>query len=463
MPSFERLAIQDLNRWLKKKKRKPLIIRGARQVGKSTLVRDFAEKHRLDLVEINLEQQVRLDSIFASLNMEVIIKEIEALVQKKLSSKTLLFLDEIQATPHALAALRYFYEQHPQLPVIAAGSLLEFVLQDHDFSMPVGRIEYLHLGPMSFKEFLLAKQDEFLLDSLENFKFNEYYPQSLHEKFLFRLKEYMLVGGMPEAIAEYIESNSLEEVTPIQESILTTFIDDFAKYRRHKKDPHRLQNIFRYIPQHVGEKIKYSSISREDRSRETKEALELLIMAKVVSRIYHTTASGLPLHAEINPRVYKCLFLDVGLMNRCCGLNWNQIQEREKMDLINKGGIAEQFIGQHLLYRNPSYQEPQIHYWLREEKSTNAEVDYIIDHHQEIIPIEVKAGKAGRLKSLVQFYLHKKTPLMVRFDLNPPSLGTINTKAKSKEKIKTINYPLLSLPLYMVEELNRVIDLSLKK
>ena len=224
---MQRAAAQLLKKWIENEQRKPLVIRGARQVGKSTLVRQFAEENKLILNEINLEQHLELNNTFKTLDTKLISKELEGLLGRKIISPgSILFLDEIQATPNALQALRYFYEELPELPVVAAGSLLEFVLSKHNFSMPVGRIEYVHLGPMTFEEYL-GEIDESLLNHIIEFDFSDDIPKTVQKKLLERQREYLLVGGMPEAILHYLRSGQFADIMPVHRSIISTYLDDF--------------------------------------------------------------------------------------------------------------------------------------------------------------------------------------------------------------------------------------------
>lgn len=455
-----RFSLKHISEWYKKTKRKPLVIRGARQVGKSFLVREFAKEHHLNLLEINLEKHLHLDKIFQTFNTSLILKELEAtLGQRVLQKNNLLFLDEIQATPQALPALRYLAEDAPDFPIVTAGSLLEFTLKEHSFSMPVGRIEYYHLGPMTFKEYLYACEENYLIKTIEDFVIEKNLTETAHQKLKQRQREFMLVGGMPEAISHYIETQSLKSVFETQQSILSTYVDDFAKYMRSKKDLLLLQTIFRYVPTNVGRKIKYTNISQQETSTKIKETLQLLSLAKVITPIFHTSASGLPLATNANLDVYKCLFLDIGLMNRSLGLDWAAISSLNERKLINEGGLAEQFIGQHLLYRQGGNVEPMLHYWLREERSKNAEVDYVISQGDWIVPVEVKAGKSGSLKSILQFCYLKEPKLVIRFDMNFPSWQTYEHSMNTKDGVQKTKLKMLSLPVYMVEELNRLIAL----
>lgn len=444
-----RLVENSLKVWLDSYKRKPMIIRGARQVGKSTLVRLFAENNNLDLIEINLERYLYLDEIFKSSDLSILLKELEGISGKHLNEKSLLFLDEIQATPNALACLRYFYEDRPDIAVIAAGSLLEFTLSKHNFSMPVGRVDYRYLGPMSFYEFILNLYPDLseYISSLEKIKS---IPDVIHFKLVDKLKEYFFVGGMPEAILTFKETGNLNNVKMIHRSICDTYMDDFSKYDQKNKNLLLLQKIFRSIPLNIGKKVKYSHYSRDHKSKEVRDSLDLLIKAKICNPVYSSTCSGLPLEATISLDAYKLMFLDVGLCNHICGLDLKNISALEDDLLINKGQIAEQFIGQHLIISEDMTKSFNLNYWLRENKKGNAEVDFVTVANGKIIPIEVKAGKSGALKSLHQFvYLKKDTDLAIRFDLNKYSKQKVLVNIKEGP----VEYDLESYPLYAINSI----------
>jgi len=357
-----RQAEHYLREWHRSRRRKPLVLRGARQVGKSTLVRQLAANNNIALAEINLERHLYLDAVFKTLDLDRIIYELEAVAgQKVTSGEIILFLDEIQGTPHAIQALRYFYEEKPYIPVVAAGSLLEFTLADHHFSMPVGRITYYHLGPLTFKEFLSAVSPD--LDKyLADFRLGEEIPTAAHKKLLNRQREYLFVGGMPEAVQVFIDEGSLTEVTAVQRSIADTYQDDFTKYAK-QKDLVLLQQVFRYIPRGLGKKVKYSNMAREEPSVRVKNVVELLTNARICHQVYHSHCTGIPLYADINPNAYKLLFMDVGMTNNICGNDWLFFELIDERGLVNEGGLAEQFIGQHLLQ---PHQAPQLCYWIRE-------------------------------------------------------------------------------------------------
>lgn len=453
---MKRQAEEFLDNWLRNKRRKPLMIRGARQVGKSTLVRKFAATRGMQLNEINLERHLDLDDVFATLDLGVIRRELEALLGGSLDTpESILFLDEIQATPRAIAALRYFQEDWPDLPVISAGSLLEFTLSDHAFSMPVGRIEVLHLGPMRFREFLWAVEPEMdgYLDELD---FDRPVPKMAHRKLLDRQRQFLFVGGMPEAVLEYKESASLEQATAVHRRIASTYEDDFSKYAR-RGQLALMQRIFRAIPRHVGEKVKYVNFSRQERSRLVKGTIELLANARVCHRVFSSDCSGIPLDASIHEFVYKLLFLDVGLMNHICGTRLKALSTRDPIRMVNEGAVAEQFVGQHLVDFSRGIEKPSLVYWLREGRGSNAEVDFVIAVDGRVFPIEVKAGKSGSLRSLHQFVARGKSKIAMRFDLNPLSRQRVECQVPVGHNVVNETFDLFSLPLYAVEEIDRLV------
>lgn len=454
---MKRSAEKRLLAWLSDARRKPLVLRGARQVGKSTLVRQFAADRGLLLNEINLERHLALEQTFASLDVKRIRSELDALAGRSITApQSLLFLDEIQAVPSALQALRYLYEDLPDLPVVAAGSLLEFTLSKHTFSMPVGRIEYHHLGPMLFREFLEAVEPA-LCPYLDSLTPDAVLPEMAHRKLLERLRHYFFVGGMPEAVQAFAESGSLEGAAAVHRRIISTYEDDFSKYARHR-DLALLQQVFRKIPRMVGEKVKYVNIAREELSRDVKSALRLLNRARVCHLVYSSTCSGVPLQADVNETAYKLLFLDVGLMNAACGLDWIALSRMEDARLVNEGAVAEQFAGQHLAYRADGLETPEVVYWLREGRECNAEVDYVISRGADLFPIEIKAGKSGTLRSLHQFAAHKNMQTAVRFDMNQPSRQTVTCRLATQGHDASYRFQLLSLPLYAVGEIGRLLD-----
>jgi len=457
---MERISEGYLKIWSEKRRRKPLVLRGARQVGKSTLVRMFAKKNGWTLNEINLERHLYLDDIFKTLNMDHIIRELEGLVAANIRHPdSILFLDEIQATPHALAALRYFYEDTPDIPVIAAGSLLEFTLSDHIFPMPVGRVEYYHLGPMTFKEWL-HEMEPAALHHMASFDFSNKLPETVHKRLLEKQRDYFFTGGMPEAVAAFKETRSLAEASDVHRSIAETYLDDFSKYSK-QTNLLLMQKIFRHVPLSLGKKVKYSHIARDKKSGEVKKAIDLLVNARICHKVCHSHCNGVPLEAELNEKIYKLIFMDIGMVNHICGNDWTNQPSFEKDRRVNEGGLGEQFIGQQLV--SLKNQAPALCYWLREEKSVNAEVDYVISVGNNLFPIEVKSGKSGSLKSLQQFALNKKRKTAVRFDVNPPSKERVRYIADTGKGRVAVDYQLISLPLYMAEETARLLTTAAGK
>ena len=449
-----RLAEDTLQRWLTAGRRKPLVLRGARQVGKTTLVRRFAAAAGMPLCEVNLERHLYLDRVFESLDTGRMLRELEALGGTRLDG-ALLFLDEVQATPRALPALRYLYEDRPDLPVVAAGSLLEFTLAEHGFSMPVGRIQYLHLGPLTFREFLAAVDpaagDPAATDP------DEPPTEAAHRRLGRRLREYLVVGGLPEAVLAYRETGSPMEVAAVHRSIASTYEDDFAKYAR-RTPLARLQRLFRLVPRSVGHPVTYRRLDPDARAAEVSRAIDLLVKARVCHRVSHSHCSGLPLGADAGHHASKLLILDVGLMNHLCGLDLADIEALDDIRLVNEGGMAEQYVGQQLVSLSGGEHPPELHYWLRHARRGNAEIDYVISHRDWIVPIEVKAGRSGSLKSLLHFAHEKRPPLAVRFDANPPGVQTVRHAIRTAAGTQDVTARILSLPLYAVEALPRLLQ-----
>ncbi|MCH8527311.1 MAG: AAA family ATPase [Kiritimatiellae bacterium] len=443
-----------LSTWFEKTRRKPLVIRGARQVGKSTLVRRFAEMRGLKLFEVNLERHPVLREVSETLDPGKILREVEFICnQGRIDpSDSLLFLDEVQEVPKLLQCLRYFYEEMPELPVIAAGSLLEFAQAEHSFPMPVGRVEYFYVGPVSWEEFLEANEEALLLEWLRNYATGDTFPLSAHEHLISLLRDYLLVGGMPEAVQLYVEGRGFDEIFDAQEAVYQTYRDDFSKYAQGRALV-RLQKILDYLGQGAGAKVKYSNVDRESQSREIRQALELIQKAGVVLSVPHSHANGVPLASEADDKVFKLYCLDIGLYNRICRLEG--LSERSLRDarFVNEGVLAEQFVAQQLFFAETPKRPPELYYWLREGRANNAEVDFLRRIGPAVIPVEVKAGKGGSLKSLFQFSEAKGGGLACRFDLNPPGRQMIRHRIQDRE----VTVELLSLPLYLCGQADRLL------
>lgn len=443
---MRRNKIKTLHDWFKSDTRKPLVLRGARQVGKSTLVRLFAKEYGLRLIEINLDRKGHWNKIFETNDTSSIIREVEDHLNIRIDStqetKDILFFDECQATPALLSALRYFYEDLPALPVITAGSLLEFTLEKFQTSLPVGRIEFMHLGPMTFDEFLLAKGEDRIVASLSEFDLTKKISTTMHEKVLRYQREYLFVGGMPEAVSLFTRNGDPKRIRKVLSEILDVYRDDFNKYSRDSMHP-RLHLIIDYVLSHVGEKVKYSNISKDYEAKEIKKGIDLLLKAKIITKVDNTHSQGIPLKKGADGSTYKLIFLDVGLINVGLRYEWRDILNSSERELLHEGPLAEQFVGQHLRELSPEFEESELFYWLREGRSNAAEVDYLVQQGKNIIAIEVKSGATGSMRSLHQWNkdISHKYKRSLRFDLNPPSQFNI--------KVDNFNYELISLPLYL--------------
>jgi len=448
-----RKALQHLLDWKTADTRKPLILRGARQVGKTYLVRQFGAEAFDHLVELNFERKPGLADLFASKNPTRILALLEAETGlPMIPGKTLVFLDEIQAAPRVIETFRYFYEERPDVHLVAASSLLEFTLEQPSFPVPVGRIEFMYLGPLDFDEFLMGTGRGHVLDYLEQFDFSEPVPESLHQKAMEAVREFMLIGGMPAAVAAYARTHDHKAVEGIKQAILQSFIQDFGKYAG-RTDPNRMRKVFDRIPLLVGRRLKYAQIDREDSARNLAHSLRLLNQALVVVNVCHTSANGVPLCAEMNENLFKPLFLDVGLMSSACGLNLTDFAESKDVLQVNQGAISEQFVGQHLLYRQPCFMKPEVFFWSREHKDANAEVDYVISEGARILPVEVKAGKRGTLKSLQVFLVEKRSRHGIRINAAEPELHEASFALPGRTHER---YRLLSLPLYFIPQVRRL-------
>ena len=432
---------KELILWKAQKEKYPLIIRGARQVGKSYLVETFGKTHFQNNVIVNLEFQPQLKDCFKSLDPSEIINKLQLLLGVQIKEDdTLLFLDEIQECPQAIMSLRYFKEKMPKLAVIAAGSLLEFVMRSPDFKMPVGRVQFLYLEPMSFSEYLDAAGNQNLRKFLSDVKLKDSIDDVIHKKLLELLRIYIIVGGMPAVLTEYLSSKDLMNCQRIQTALLQTYRSDFGKYAKISQHKY-LQKVFDAAPRMAGQRIKYSNIDPDTRSRDLKNALSLLTLAGIVRPIYLTKALGLPLGAQINEQRFKLNFLDIGLMQNSCGLQ-GRLSIEEDFLQINAGSVAEQFVGQELAAYSDRHQQVGLYFWAREKRGSMAEVDYVINIGSDIFPVEGKSGKEGRLKSLRMFIEEKKSRLGIRF---------------SQDKLSYYD-KILSIPLYMIEQMPRLVE-----
>lgn len=438
---MKRFVQKHLKKWQNNPNRKPLLLRGARQVGKTYTVREFAKENFTHFFEINFELRPELKKIFEKLDAKEIVRNLNLSSGAQIvPGKTLLFLDEIQECPQAISSLRYFHENFPELHVMAAGSLVEFALDAKNLHMPVGRVSYLHMYPMSFGEFICALGHENLYEYLAELTLKTKINEAVHDKLMELFRKFLIVGGMPEVVKIYLQNADSLQFQETQLSLLQTYRNDFGKYASRAEITY-LQKIFNTAPSLVGQIYKYSHVDPDTQARELKNALHLLAQANVITKILSTSGHGLPFLKDAQEKKFKIIFLDVGLMQRACGLDGALATTKDFIS-INSGAVAEQFVGQQLLTcRNP-HETPELFFWSRAKKSSQAEVDFLTSWQTHIIPIEVKSGKTGTLKSLKLFLKEHHAPFGIRFSQHPLSYHD----------------QVLSIPLYAVENMFELIS-----
>ncbi len=392
--------INNLVAWKNKPTRKPLIVNGARQVGKSWLIRHFGNLHFKDkLIEINLEKSKNLHLIFQpDFDVKRIIFELNlALNSTIIPGKTLLFIDEIQACPEALGCLRYFYEEMPDLHIVVAGSLLDFEFRNQPF--PVGRVEIMNLYPMTFLEFLKARNKNNLVQLLVT-PFDEV-PDNINQYFEDDFMLYLIVGGMPECVKYFTETNDLLGVKNIQDDLLYSYEQDFKKYQPNINSD-CLLDILENGTKFIGNQIIYTKLSERFTSPTVKKGVDVLRTARLLHSVNNVSVSSLPLTSS--GKQFKLFFLDVGLLLRKSNLEYQNLYIKKELSTAFQGKLSEQFVAQQLIAQT----EQKTFYWARTESGASSEVDFVILKDNKIVPIEVKSGKSGSLKSL--HYLLDKNP-----------------------------------------------------
>lgn len=446
---FEREINKIFLEWKNRKKRKPLVIRGARQVGKTSAVNLFAEDSFKTYIYINLEQEDNL-ALFSRMNpVHELVQAIQLKFNKKIiAGATFIFIDEIQNSSIAMNQLRYFYEEMPDLHVAAAGSLLEVKMKSEGFSFPVGRVEYCYMHPVTFEEYLSAMKETEALHYINSVKPEKKIPSEIHNTLMKKYQEYLLVGGMPEAVARYVETKSLIDVDPVYESILTGFKDDVLKYTSIAKAKY-IQYLVEHASKYIGLPVKYENFGGSGfRSREMSEAFDVLEKAMVISRVYASASSQLPIVNNLK-KSPKLLYLDTGLVNYQVGLR-TEIMNIKDINAVYHGQLSEQITGQTLLSQ-AIRKNINLSYWYREQKGSISEIDYLISYHNRLIPIEVKSGKSGTLRSLLNFIDEGRNNFAVR----------IYSGASGIEKIRTPNkkqFALFSLPFYLLHRIEQLLD-----
>ena len=453
---MERKFTKYLKEWVNHVHRKPLMVRGARQAGKTYTIRQFGKTYFENIVEVNFDETPQIKQVFEGNNdVDVIIKELESFYELEIKcGRTLLFFDEIQACPEAIVSLRYFYEKNPDLHVITAGSLLDHTLNEFPYSMPVGRVEFAYMHPMSFSEFLLAMGQKKTYELISSYKLDDKISLLIHNKLMDLLRLYVVVGGMPEAVDVYQKTGSLLEVAKVHESIIKSLEYDFAKYGSSVQQ-RIMGKLLRYVPKTIGQKFKYVNFDQQLRSRQIKDALELLNLSRILHIIYTTNSVTTPLKAGVNEKTFKTVFLDIGLVSHILNLS---VLDLKEMVLNNEGNIAEQIVAQEIIANQLPYTDREIFYWVREKQSASSEIDYLISAGNIVMPVEVKAGKTGSLKSLNVFMTEKKMDTAFRFNADLPSVAMSEMNIILKDKSVKTKFKLISLPIYLSGEIDRIIS-----
>ncbi len=405
---YKRLIDNYLYDWKSSTNRQPLIIRGARQIGKSTSIREYS-KYFENFVEINFDKNSELGSVFnKDLNPRRICQELSLLVgQEIIIGKTLLFFDEIQIVPKAITSLRYFYEEMCDLHVIATGSLLEFALSDLP-SFGIGRIQSIYMYGFSFFEFLEASNESLLQNLIKKSNSSDPIPESVHEKILDLFIRFQLIGGMPKAISMYLQTGSFLEVQKALNSIINEYDSVFSKYK--KRIPvQRLSSTFRNIALQVGNKFSFKELAKYYTYPQIHECLELLRMAGLLIPVYHSSSNGIPLDSEVDYGKCKYLVFDSGIYLQLLNSKLSELFFLNHNDLMNKGGLVEMTVGLELIKNSSADYPPSLYYWQREKKGSQAEVDYVTEINNDISPIEIKSSGQGSMKSLHLFMEEKKS------------------------------------------------------
>jgi uncharacterized protein len=427
--------------WKNSRGRKPLVLRGARQVGKTSAVHQFGGQEFETYIYINLE----LEYNAALFTRMIPVKELIQLIQLKFNKKitpgsTLLFIDEVQHSDVAMNQLRYFYEEIPELHVIAAGSLLEIKMKSEGFSFPVGRVEYCYMYPVTFDEFLIAQGETEALEYISSVKHDTVIHEEIHTMFTKKFHTYALVGGMPEAVARYSETQSFIEVDTVYESILTGLRDDVSKYATAAKVKY-IQHVIEHASKYIGLQIKYEKFGESNfRSREMRVAFDVLEKAMIVNRVFASASKEMPLIGNLK-KSPKLLHLDIGLVNYQISMR-AELFMIDDINAIYHGQIGEQIVGQTLLAMN-TIRNDNLHYWYRDQKGATSEVDYLISLKGRLLPVEVKSGKTGTLRSLNSFMDECKLDFAIR----------VYSGNMHSEQLKTINgkkFTLFSIPFYLL-------------
>ncbi|RPH30540.1 MAG: DUF4143 domain-containing protein [Bacteroidales bacterium] len=439
---IDRIAYKQLLEWKKSTNRKPLLIRGARQVGKTTLVREFAKEFS-HYIELNLERDAdrmlfEMDDVNKILNTAYLLKG------KSVDNRpTLFFIDEIQESPKAIHKLRYFYEDRPDIYIIAAGSLLEFALKKVS-SFPVGRVSYLYLSPLNFDEYLLALKHQQAIDALNTVPLPDY----AHQTLLNLFHEYAVIGGMPEVVSSYLKHKNISQLSSIYKQLWQAYKDDAEKYSKNDTERRIIRHTIDTAPYEL-DRITFEGFGKSNyRSREVGEVIRSLDLSGIIRLIYPSTCLEPPIIADLKKRP-RLQFLDVGLLNNIL-LIQGELLSVSDMNNFHKGKIIQQLVTQQLVsIEETSRYSP--HFWVREEKDSNSEVDLIYQYGKYLIPIEIKSGKQGKLRSLHQFIERSQHPYAIRMHAGGFSIEKVKTPSGK-------SYFLMNLPYFLATKLPKYLE-----
>lgn len=444
---FRRIALENLREWALKAERKPLVLRGARQVGKTTLVEmfaaDFDHYIYLNLEEKDNAELFATDSTFDDLLAGIFFKA-------KLpvdSPRTLIFIDEIQSEPKAVQALRYFYEKRPDLYVIAAGSLLESLMGRH-ISFPVGRVEYMALHPCTFVEFLSAIGEEMLVSQVEKVAV----PQSLHSYTLDLFKKYMIIGGLPEVVANYAQYHDMVRLPDVFNALLSGYRDDVEKYADNRKEQDSIRYILNYGWTSAGHRIQFAKFTNSSfKSADVSNAFRTLEKTLLLELVYPLTSTSFPILPDLK-KSPKLLWLDTGLVNYVAGMQEELLFTTDSDELWN-GDIAEHIVAQELLGATTTFGEKRL-FWVRDARNSQAEVDFVIRYKSHLLPIEVKTGANSKLRSLHLFMDESKENIALRL-WNGPMTSDVITRSDGRP------FTLYNIPLYYAGHLHTLMQQTL--
>ncbi len=414
---YDRLIDRELKAWAQSDDRKPLLLRGARQVGKTTAVRHLAENFEY-FAEVDFNERTDIHYLFdGSYSPQEICRYLSLQLRTPIEpGKTLLFFDEIQACPAAINRLRYFYEKYPEQHLIAAGSLLEFALESLP-SYGVGRIRSIFMYPFSIEEFFRATGNAALADFINEASPSKPIPDTIHQQAIRLLRQFLVLGGMPAVVAKFCKTGDILECQRILGELVQSFRDDFAKYRN-KVPSMRIDAVFRSVAEQGLGKFVFTRVNSDANNEQIRTALEMLILAGLVHPVTHTSANGIPLGAEINEKYQRMIFTDTGFLQCVLGLDISEFfSPSSDLQVINRGAIAETFVGNEIIKSGSVFQRQALYCWHREKSSSNAEVDYVVQIRNEIHPIEVKSGMKGSMQSMRLFLEQKNITWGIRTSL----------------------------------------------